>query len=736
MAQQLDPRELESTPSGPAPSPSPRVTRRRFLTTNGLVIAGLAGASTGVASSVFGPAAPAAASPSGRPSGVKWTPGRLLPSFAEPGHLQAGTVATLPGEDQLLLTTLQGIVNRTKPELYFNYDPGEDSADQRWLDGFDPSRVTVHDNPLDLVAKYRSRVRGAIVYDPDVPDSINVATTMAGLEDSVVATADQAATYGLKIIKDLRGQFTGMDKVQIYQWQLDHLWPRCDHRLLTGLSPTRVVDVTGVTWREIARETVQIRDSSNRATLTWDLSHELGGDAVYLRFADSFTNDGWGASVGHLTATADGTVIADFTPGTAAEEPFLFSGNSSIGGDQNRFADGGNYFIYRFAPPAGTTSLTVTVDIWNQYLITATDTAPTRVEPFPYFRDYVVATRAMLFWLDPNGEPGDLMGQIFDQSAVATTPYLGWFSNDVAGEWGGVDIASQHRGEVFAADFYMNGTVHSGVHTAISTKIKKPQPARQENKIYVTLTFGEGDNIQYCQRRLRDLWDNPDRGKVPTNWTIDPVLADTGPAIYRYFQRTATANDLLICGPSGAGYTYGPSWPDDSFVDFAELTERYLELTGLDLVYAYSTGDGSAPFTDAVLRAYRDHTRLRGIIKSSGRGGIEATGDLPVIANFGAPGGPAEFKAALDDHAGDWDGSTPFFIAAGIGAWSWTPTDIVGLAALLDDDDRYRIVMADTFFDLLRNARNAQPQAAKLATRRRAGAAPSPSVGATSRAAR
>jgi hypothetical protein len=54
----------------------------------------------------------------------------------------------------------------------------------------------------------------------------------------------------------------------------------------------------------------------------------------------------------------------------------------------------------------------------------------------------------------------------------------------------------------------------------------------------------------------------------------------------------------------------------------------------------------------------------------------------------------------------------------------------------LDDDDRYRIVMADTFFDLLRNARNAQPQAAKLATRRRAGAAPSPSVGATSRAAR
>ena len=46
------------------------------------------------------------------------------------------------------------------------------------------------------------------------------------------------------------------------------------------------------------------------------------------------------------------------------------------------------------------------------------------------------------------------------------------------------------------------------------------------------------------------------------------MLADAGPAIYRYFQKTATANDLLICGPSGAGYTYGGSWPGASFADY------------------------------------------------------------------------------------------------------------------------------------------------------------------------
>lgn len=698
------------------------VTRRQFLTSNGLIAAG---AAAGVfAGELFEPLpaaaeganglrglAPGAAAVPG--AGVRWTPWRLLPTFSEPLRLDAASVADLPGEDQLLLTTLQGVVNRSRPALYFLYDRGENTPDERWLAGFDPKRVTLHDDALALVAKYADRAAGAIVYDPEVPDSVNVATTLAGLENAVVATAEQAARYGFPIVEDLRARFAGMDKTQIYRWQLEHLWPRCEHRLLAGLPPMRLVDVPGVQWREVARETGEIRDSSNRATLTFDLSQELGGDAVYLRFADAFTSDGWGASVGGVVASADGATIAEFIPGTAEEEPFLFSGNSAIGGDQNRFADGGNYFVYRFQPPAGTTTFTVTVDIWNQYLVTATDTAPQRREPIAYFRDYVVATRAMVVWLDPNGEPGELLAEIFDRTAP-TTPYLGWFSNDVAGEWGGVDLAAAHGVEVFAADFYMNGTVHAGVHDQISRQVRTPAPEPLENRIYLTLTIGEGDNLQYCQRHMRELWDHPDRGRVPTNWTISPVLADAGPGIYRHFQQTATANDLLICGPSGAGYTYGGSWPGDSFAAYADVTERYLRRTGLDLVYAYNkrnaANDAWLPIDGALLRTYRDRTRLRGIIQSWESGGILATGELPVIGNYSRTGNAAEYKQALDEHVGDWDGTSPFFIAAGINAWNWNPGDLVALADLLADDPRYRIVLADTFFDLLRSASDPQPR--------------------------
>ena len=91
-------------------------------------------------------------------------------------------MSKLSGGDQTLLTTLQGVVNRTKPELYFLFNPGgPDGPDAKWLADM-RLPATRYDDPLDLVAKFRSRIRGAIVHDPAVPDSLNVATAAAARE--------------------------------------------------------------------------------------------------------------------------------------------------------------------------------------------------------------------------------------------------------------------------------------------------------------------------------------------------------------------------------------------------------------------------------------------------------------------------------------------------------------------------------------------------------------------------
>ncbi|TXS12826.1 hypothetical protein EAO68_22130 [Streptomyces sp. wa22] len=631
---------------------------------------------------------------------------RLLPSFGGPTHLDVADVSSLGGADQLLLTTLQGVVNRRRPRLYFNFDAGE--VDLRWLPSTGAS-VTRHDDALDLVARYRGETRGAVLHDPAVPDSVNVATTLAGLENAVVATAEQARDHRLRTVADLRGRFDADDVLSTYRWQLDRLFPRCAHTLLAGLPPTRTVRNEGVRWREIARETGRVRDASNRQVRTFDLSAELsGGDALYLRFQDSLGDDGWGASVGSVEVTADGgRVIASFVPGTPAEVPYLFDGSgSSIGDNANRFCDGNGSFVYRFTPEAGTRQLSVEVDLWNQFLVSVTNTPPTRVEPFPYFRDYAVASRAMVLWLPPSGDTGKLLDEIFGR-VEPTTPYAGWFSDDVAGEWGGVDRASRHGVEVVPADFYMNGTVHAGVPTKVPDKITPRRRAALRNRVHLTLTVGEGDNIQYCQRRMRTIWDDPERGRFPVNWTVSPLLADIGPALLAHYRNTATDNDLLIAGPSGAGYTYPGSWPESALDAYTELTGRFLRRTGMDLVHAYNPrtaeGDGWIPFDERVARSYRENTPVRGIIQSWETGDLQTRpAGLPVIGNFYPQGKAAEYRDGLLRHIEGWDGTAPLFIAGAVNAWSWTPGDIAELCDLLGDP--FEVVRGDTFFDLLDRA--------------------------------
>jgi predicted alpha-1,6-mannanase (GH76 family) len=71
-----------------------------------------------------------------------------------------------------------------------------------------------------------------------------------------------------------------------------------DNEFLVQVSPD------GHTWTTVLTETQQIRDGSNKADRTIDLTPFLGPDkASYVRVADSFPSDGWGGRVYHVTAT-------------------------------------------------------------------------------------------------------------------------------------------------------------------------------------------------------------------------------------------------------------------------------------------------------------------------------------------------------------------------------------------------------------------------------------------------
>ncbi len=643
------------------------------------------------------------------PSGIHWPRGQLLPSFAPPTKLDVVDLLRAPGDLRLLMASLQGVVNREEPRLYL-LEPAEEGA-RTWLADL-KLPTEMHADPFALVEKYRSSVRGLVVYDPEMPDSVNVATTLAGLKDALVASPEIAGRLGagaggIPVLDDLRGRFES--RLEAYTWQFENLWASVDRRMLIGLAPGR----TGRTrsglplgFVSIAEQPAPEHRAANRKTYALDFSGQLGGEFVYVRFQDAFPRDGWGAAVGRVAVLADGAPFAEFTAGHESERPFLFDPQRSqvaAGGSTFRFADNDRHFTYRFAPPPGTRRLTASVEMWNEYRVSAGAGEPRMPwRPTGNLRDYAMANRAIVFWLDANApaERG-LMQKIF-AAAGPGTPYLGWFGNDIEGEFGGVELASRHGVYVVPADWFNNLSVFSGTRLEQAHATPRTPPVL-DNKIYVTFTFGEGDNLQYNQHRLRVLWDDPARGKVPVNWTSTPLLLDAAPAILDYYRRTATPNDRLLAGPSGVGYFYPEPWPDDHLGTFIRQTRSYVERSGMTIPYVLNRiGQRDRPLDSASVASYRDDYAAPGVLLGwGGTFGTEIIDGIPVSTIRGI-GSVAEGIHALESAREQWDGRSPLFLSVGVFAWKLRPSDIAELVAALGPE--FEPVLADTYFALLREA--------------------------------
>ena len=91
-----------------------------------------------------------------------------------------------------------------------------------------------------MLIPFRSAVRGMIIYDPNFVDSINIATTMAGQNDCIVVSPDQAADlqqpYNLPVHTDLRNQHWS-NRSQAYDWARQNLLSGASSHAVAGLNP-------------------------------------------------------------------------------------------------------------------------------------------------------------------------------------------------------------------------------------------------------------------------------------------------------------------------------------------------------------------------------------------------------------------------------------------------------------------------------------------------------------------
>jgi hypothetical protein len=316
-------------------------------------------------------------------------------------------------------------------------------------------------------------------------------------------------------------------------------------------------------------------------------------------------------------------------------------------------------------------------------------------------REYATALGAATVWLDPEVASEAPLLDRFLSSMGAGASWMGWWPS----EGPGVAEASKYGIATIASDYATNLTVHSGMPRTIHVK---PMPAKPtlQNKLYVAFILSDGDNLQYVEHLERKLWGNPDRGKVPMGWTLSPAMVDAMPGALDYLWATSTANDCLLSGPSGYGYTYPNLWTNPTELDeFVAKTDSYEQRAGFRVVTVWNTIVGG--INPNVGDSYATHApSLLGVTAQNTGGGLTIYGNsLPAMAlscNYCT--GEQAMKDFIASSSQGWSRQEPRFLIIQAQPWmNVTPTSFLNVAGSLDGD--YVVVRPDHLFQLIRESK-------------------------------
>ena len=172
-----------------------------------------------------------------------WATSGWWPTFQSPDHLDVYDIRGASQDTQLAITTMMGIINRQKPQVYL-LSSGDAAF---WLQEVfaqiprDVSPATGNTALDAMLNKYASSIQGIIIYDPNSIDSINIATMLAGQRDGMVvspaqANALQGPPYQFPVIADLR-VYQWKNRIQAYTWAERNLLKNSATNLIAGLDP-------------------------------------------------------------------------------------------------------------------------------------------------------------------------------------------------------------------------------------------------------------------------------------------------------------------------------------------------------------------------------------------------------------------------------------------------------------------------------------------------------------------
>jgi len=104
---------------------------------------------------------------------------------------------------------------------------------------------------------------------------------------------------------------------------------------------------------------------------------------------------------------------------------------------------------------------------------------------------------------------------------------------------------------------------------------------------YLTFTLSDGDQWMMMHSGELGNWYSSQRGRIAFNWVTQPLLAELASALMEKYNTTATENDCLIAGPSGAGYIVPPLAPHLGIRFFYAIVPGIVFMVALPLLIWY-----------------------------------------------------------------------------------------------------------------------------------------------------
>jgi hypothetical protein len=238
--------------------------------------------------------------------------------------------------------------------------------------------------------------------------------------------------------------------------------------------------------------------------------------------------------------------------------------------------------------------------------------------------DYVVATKGFDFWLDRSNpaERAEIQKIFRARGYGLGTSLMGYASDEING------LANPFGIGYVVSDYYGNGSFWSSFPNKTYTQAPGKAVVPQPGKIYASIMWSDGDNIQFDQNSLYNFWHDQARGTIPVATSLSPTLQELNSPLLDWYYSQKTDNDELVAGPTGFQFIYIQDYNAALFPAWCKLTRAWCADAGFHEARIWVAPNPGAKYT-----TYMQTCAFDGVI---GEGWSVQGGFPPKIDAYGA----------------------------------------------------------------------------------------------------